>query len=60
MPEHSVISVLFNQSRQTDKNMGRALVDGLSGCLSVFDFRILYVNMHSCKDSIGLSLITLW
>lgn len=60
MLEHSVLSVLFNQSRQTGKNMGRALVDGFSGCLSVFDFCILYVNMHSYKDSIGLSLITLW
>lgn len=59
MLEHSVLSVLFNQNRQTDKNMGRTLVDGFPGCLCLFDFCILYVNMHSYKDSFGLSLITL-
>lgn len=60
MPEHIVLSLIFNQSRQADKNMGIELVDGFSGCLSVFDFYILYVNMHSYKDSFRLSLITLW
>lgn len=47
MHEHSVLSVIFNQSRQADKSMGRELVAGFSGCLSVFDFYILFVNMHS-------------
>lgn len=61
MLEHSVLSVLLNQSRQTDKNMGRAMVDGFSGCLTLSLIFVYY--MLTCiptKDSIALSFITLW
>lgn len=52
MSKYSVLSVLFNQNRQTDKI---TLVNGFSGCPAVISFCILYVDMHSYKDPVALS-----
>lgn len=51
----------FNQNRQAKKNeMASTLLDGCSGCASVFDFSIFYINMDSSEDHPGLSRISLW
>lgn len=53
--------MFFNQNRQAKKNeMASTLLDGSSGCASVFDFSIFYINMDSSEDHTGLSRITLW
>lgn len=53
--------MFFNQNRQAKKNeMASTLLDGSSGCASVFDFSIFYINMDSSEDHTGLSRISLW
>lgn len=53
--------MFFNQNRQAKKNeMASTLLDGSSGCASVFDFSIFYINMDSSEDHTGLSHISLW
>lgn len=53
--------MFFNQNRQAKKNeIASTLLDGCSGCASVFDFSIFYINMDSSEDHTGLSHISLW